>query len=166
MRRHSSVTRILSVGLMSIVLMLGITTVFLTQQGCKTSAVATTPGKPRDEKLITLALGCKNVTAGVTMGISVKRALLADGKITPDTSSQLTTYLTKVQNVTNELNELGGTFDTFTVGKADLFKVFQSLVQARKDLEANGTIPGFMGLSGEIFKAIDAGVDILKPLFQ
>jgi len=141
----------------------------LSMEGCKTTAVKTTPGKPRDENLIKIALACKDVTDGVTFGIKVKRALYADGgpnsKISKAVSSTITTYLTKVQNATNELAAKSLLFDTFTAGQADLFKLFRVLLDARKDLEVNGTIPGFSGVMAEIFQAIDIGLNAITPLF-
>jgi len=134
--------------------------------GCKTSGVITTPGKPRDENLIKIALASKDITAGVTFGIKIKRALLADGKISKATSSAITTYLTKIQTATDELAAKSLEFDTFTAGKADLFKLFTALEDARKDLVTNGTIPGFTGVTAETFTAIDAGFNVLSPMFS
>jgi hypothetical protein len=156
--RHSKPTRYAVSCLMTCVLLAGL--------GCNTSRVATTPGKPRDENLIRIALACKDVTAGVTFGIKVKRALLADGKITPATSAAITDHLTKVQNATLELANRSAEFDTFTAGRADLFSLFTALQTARSNLVTNGTIPGFTGMAGEIVSWIDVGFDALKPVFE
>ncbi len=132
--------------------------------GCKPNVV-TTPGMPRDEKLIQLTLACARVQEGVRFALEAKRALLADKKISKATSSEWTGILKKVTQANNELNDRSMKFDTFTAGKDDLFKLFDQLLQAYKSLEAKGTLPG----SPEFDKAlslISAGVTAAKQIFQ
>lgn len=138
---------------------------FALTTACKTSSVVTKPGTVRDDKLIAVALACKDITAAVDFGVKVKRALLADGKITREVSAQLTTYLTRIENAVLALNKRAGEFDSFTTGKADLFRLFTALESARNDLVANGTIPSFTGMVAEIFTWLDKGLAVLKPLF-
>lgn len=132
---------------------------------CKTSSVATTPGKPRDENLIKIALATREVAATVKAGIGVKRALLEDKLITQEQSAVFTGILIKVTQANDQLAKRSLEFDTFTGGKADLIKLFEELVSATSELAAGGTLKLPNTLAAAL-AGLPGIIDSLKPLFQ
>jgi len=132
---------------------------------CKTSSVATTPGKPRDENLIRIALATRDVSATVKAAIGVKRALLENKAITQAQSAEVTNILIKVTKANDQLAKRSLDFDTFTAGRADLFALFQELAGATSERAQDGTIKLSNTLAAAL-AGIPAVIDSLKPLFQ
>ena len=133
-------------------------------QGCKTKSVATTPGKVRDEKLISVTLASSNIQIGIHEGIAVKRALLAEKKISQAQSNVMTEQLEKLTQLNLQLNAKSLEFDTFTAGRADLLKLVDAISRAEDELEASGTIKLSARVSN-VLVPIKTAIALLKGLF-
>lgn len=138
----------------------------LAMPGCNTKKVATTPGKPRDENLIKVALATRDVAATVKAAIGVKRALLQDKVITQAQSAVVTGILVNVTKANDQLAKRSLDFDSFAVGRGDLLKLFEELAAAASELNASLTIKSSGVLSGAVAGVSETIEMNLRPLFK
>ena len=130
---------------------------------CSTKGVATTPGKPRDEKLIQITQTSARIEDGVTAAIKIKRALLADGKITKDQSAAFTDILEKITLANQQLNSRSIKFDSFAANRNDLLRLVEELAGAAAGL--GGTVINGGPELTRVLAIISAGVAELRRLF-
>ena len=128
--------------------------------------VVTAPGRTPQPMLDNLAVQLAQAKDGAKALRKVKEVLLADGRITKETSHKITTALITIDSVLQEMNTKLGTYESFTpAAKADLFKLFQDLESSYKNLRGQGILPGNAGVDNAL-TIIDSALAALSVFFR
>ena len=115
-------------------------------EGC-TRKVAQDPTKPASPALDQISVQLARVKEGVRAATDAKRALLAQGKISKETSHTLSLKLLKVSQVANEANDKADEYDTLDpVARSTLEAKFTAIRTAYDDLTRTGALAGSPGV--------------------
>lgn len=131
--------------------------------GC-TRKVAQDPTKPASPALDQISVQLARVREGVDAVKSVKRALLADKKISKETSHSLSLKLKQVTDIASEINDQADQYDTLGVAeRAGLAPKLKALKDARANLTAAGDLPKSSVLD-KAFAILDVALGELSKL--